>query len=215
MQRLCSVHKPLRSTRAAGRQHTGRLGGSTDSAASSLSQRGVQHLAEGDGNQAGLARARLRLRNHVTPLHTQWRWEGTAAVPESRQCSKERSSGSKHTVLSRSSGSASGCSAGLLGSRQLLNKHCCCMPAALLPAAPSCTDAPLHQLRHSGTARCLLSAQQRLPSRRPAACKCSASSPLSILSVRCPSQVLQPALAWVMGSTARCWMADGFSKPNW
>ncbi len=26
-----------------------------------------------------------------------------------------------------------------------------------------------------------------------------------------PSEVL----AWVMGSTARCWMADGFSKPNW
>jgi len=36
----------------------------------SLSESGVQHLAERDGNQARLARARLRLRNHVAALHS-------------------------------------------------------------------------------------------------------------------------------------------------
>lgn len=40
----------------------------------SLSERGVQHLAERDGNQARLARARLRLSDHVAPLHSAAGW---------------------------------------------------------------------------------------------------------------------------------------------
>ena len=134
----------------------------------SLSQRRVQHLAERDGNQAGLACARLRLRNHVAAL---------------RRAGEQAARSAAAGISTRRQGG---------------------LPTVLLPGCQLCLLRPLQPRLPSDAVRLL--PRLLLP------CLLGAASSQA---QRCQRPTAPSALAWVMGSTARCWIADGFSKPNW